>query len=701
MILKTLRLKNFRKFKDTLIEFPDGVTGIIGLNGAGKSTIFEAIAWALYGPTAARTSAEHIKTQQATTKEPCRIELDFTLDSDTYHLMRQMTGKTHTASATITKNNTIAAEGADTVTHYIHKTLGMDFKSFYTSIFAKQKELNALSQINPSERRPLILRMLGITQIDTIITTIRSDQKTKKETVQHLQHNLTDESGKLKILTYQQQQKHLQNQHKTQKKQIQTIQQDIKTQEDTMQEAHKLTQQKKTTYERTLKQKETLEQQKTHHDKKNQLKKEIETIQEHLNKRNHAIDTYQQQLNKYPRVELELQALKDKQHKNTHNISELSKQQEQLHQQQKTIQQQQNETQQKKQHIKKLGPNATCPTCQRPLKEHYQKLLHTYQQDIDSFDKKYTTLTKKNKTYKEKQDRLEKEKQALEKKYTYLQQQYIKKEKLHTTIQQITKEKESETQQIKNKQQELDKTKDLRFNKQQYQTIQQNITTCYQEWQKASEHYETLREKRETYRLQLKQQEGDLKLIEEQIKNLNTTIEEQKKLQNTLKNEQQNLQQLSTLSQIMSSFRTYLISQIRPAMSHYASELYTQLTDGKYPEIELDENYNLLIYDQGTAHTINRYSGGEEDLANLCIRLAISEVLTERSGNTINFIILDEIFGSQDINRRQNIIYALHQLSAKFRQIFLITHISDLKNEMEHTIFVEEDNNGISTAKLE
>jgi len=44
MILKTLKLKNFRKFKDSTIDFPDGVTGVVGLNGAGKSTIFEAIA---------------------------------------------------------------------------------------------------------------------------------------------------------------------------------------------------------------------------------------------------------------------------------------------------------------------------------------------------------------------------------------------------------------------------------------------------------------------------------------------------------------------------------------------------------------------------------------------------------------------------------------------------------------------------------
>jgi exonuclease SbcC len=151
----------------------------------------------------------------------------------------------------------------------------------------------------------------------------------------------------------------------------------------------------------------------------------------------------------------------------------------------------------------------------------------------------------------------------------------------------------------------------------------------------------------------------------------------------------------------MSSFRLHLISRIRPTLSSYASDFFERLTDGKYREIELDEEYNLMIYDDGNPYNIERFSGGEEDLANLCLRLAISEVITERAGGIFNFIILDEIFGSQDVIRRQNIMKALHGLSSKFRQIFLITHIEDVKNYMEHTIAVQEDERGSSTLQIE
>ena len=127
----------------------------------------------------------------------------------------------------------------------------------------------------------------------------------------------------------------------------------------------------------------------------------------------------------------------------------------------------------------------------------------------------------------------------------------------------------------------------------------------------------------------------------------------------------------------MSDFRTFLISRIRPTLSTYASDFFNRLTDGKYPEVELDEKYDLQIYDDGELYSISRFSGGEEDLANLCLRLAISEVITERAGGVFNFIILDEIFGSQDYYRRQNIMKALNSLSSKFRQISVsYTHLT-------------------------
>ncbi len=210
-----------------------------------------------------------------------------------------------------------------------------------------------------------------------------------------------------------------------------------------------------------------------------------------------------------------------------------------------------------------------------------------------------------------------------------------------------------------------------------------------------------IKEKHQQITIELKEQEGKQNLIGQQIKTYEKNIEEQQRLLKKLQNERNESQRLSMLSEVMDSYRTYLISQIRPTLSSHASALFDELTEGKYSQIELDEDYNLIVYDRGVPYTIERFSGGEEDLTNLCIRLAISEIITERAGSVFQFIILDEIFGSQDQIRKQNIIKALNNYSSKFRQIFLITHVEDIKHFTENIVTIAEDDNGISSIKVE
>ena len=56
MLLQSIKLKNFRQFRDEFIDFAEGqdvknVTIIIGENGTGKTTFAQAFFWCLYGET--------------------------------------------------------------------------------------------------------------------------------------------------------------------------------------------------------------------------------------------------------------------------------------------------------------------------------------------------------------------------------------------------------------------------------------------------------------------------------------------------------------------------------------------------------------------------------------------------------------------------------------------------------------------------
>ncbi len=701
MILKTLVLRNYRKFKQIVVEFPDGVIGIIGLNGAGKSTIFEAVSWVLFGPVAARTSADQIKREGAETSEPCRVELEFVFEDDQYRIVREMTGKNLNASATATVNGNIAASGAETVSKFVQKKLGMDFKSFFTSIFAKQKELNALSTMNASERRPLILKMLGIDALDEVTKEIRSDKRHKSSLIEKLSLDLVDKTGKDKIEKYDAETRELNEKQKVMVLSIKQVKEKIQTFKKELEILEKKYKNSKNEYEKINLRKEQLGEQKTLFENKGKLQEQIKELQNKIEKRQASLEEQQKELKGFRDIAKEIKNVEGRIDKTDKEIEEIIK----IKERKKTLITSLNKSirviDSKRKNIEKMGPDASCPTCDRVLGDQHDQLLKKFDEEKNDKNKEIEIFSKDMLMEQEKYEKTFREEQALEKKRDYLQKQQRKKERIDTTIRNTSIELEREKKEIEDKEKQKAEIGEVEFDLKEYGAVKNQVKGLYSKYQSMLDILGEKKDQLGSAKLELEKRDGEKKLIVSKIKTLHEKMGDLKEFKKRITDEKRNVQNLKMLSDVMSSFRLHLISRIRPALSLYASDFFSRLTDGKYQEIEIDENYNLMVYDGGNPYEIERFSGGEEDLANLCLRLAISEVITERAGGLFNFIILDEIFGSQDMMRRQNIMKALNGLSSKFRQIFLITHIEDIKNYMENIILVSENESGISSVKIE
>jgi exonuclease SbcC len=105
--------------------------------------------------------------------------------------------------------------------------------------------------------------------------------------------------------------------------------------------------------------------------------------------------------------------------------------------------------------------------------------------------------------------------------------------------------------------------------------------------------------------------------------------------------------------------------------------------------MELDDQYNIVILEDGIPKPV--LSGGEEDLANLVLRLAISQMIAERAGQNFSLLILDEVFGSLDEARRFNVVELLRGLQDRFEQVILITHIEPVREGLDRVISVAYD----------
>ena len=143
------------------------------------------------------------------------------------------------------------------------------------------------------------------------------------------------------------------------------------------------------------------------------------------------------------------------------------------------------------------------------------------------------------------------------------------------------------------------------------------------------------------------------------------------------------------LDRALVDLRTDLNAGLRPELSELASSFVRDLTNSRYSDLELDEQYVPTLLDDGDPKTV--ISGGEEDIANLALRLAISQMIADRAGQPLSLLILDEIFGSLDESRRAAVVELLRSLADRFPQVILITHIDAVREGFDRIVRVGLD----------
>ena len=120
-------------------------------------------------------------------------------------------------------------------------------------------------------------------------------------------------------------------------------------------------------------------------------------------------------------------------------------------------------------------------------------------------------------------------------------------------------------------------------------------------------------------------------------------------------------------------------------------ETKTKLSGG---EKGIVETLDIVISDEMGERPYEMYSGGEAFRINFAIRLAISKLLTHRAGAKLQFLVIDEGFGSQDVQGRTRLVEAIDTIKNDFEKILIITHIEELKDEFPVRIEVTKGTTG-------
>jgi len=164
MIPQKLTIKGFLSYLDeTVLDLtPLNVACVSGANGAGKSSLFDAITWALFGK--ARRSDDAIIHDGADT---CLVSLEFEYENSYYRVQRQ---KTRNKGAVLEFHirtddgswRPLTESGLRATEERIRETLHLDYDTFINASFFLQDKADMFTQQNPSRRKEILSSILGL-----------------------------------------------------------------------------------------------------------------------------------------------------------------------------------------------------------------------------------------------------------------------------------------------------------------------------------------------------------------------------------------------------------------------------------------------------------------------------------------------------------------------------------------------------------
>ncbi|MFN8410919.1 MAG: SMC family ATPase [Anaerolineales bacterium] len=261
---------------------------------------------------------------------------------------------------------------------------------------------------------------------------------------------------------------------------------------------------------------------------------------------------------------------------------------------------------------------------------------------------------------------------------------------------------------IQELEEERKKKKDeVNENEKTYQTAAQSLTEAEAgapNLQEAENKLYSLREDENQVRGELGGAEQKVKALET-LRTRKSDYEVQREELNQLINRHKNLEHAFGKDGVPA----LLIEQALPQIEQKANDLLDRLSDGhmsirfvtqaEYKDKKRDdlkETLDIQISDSAGTRDYEMYSGGEAFRVNFAIRLALSEILAQRKGARLQTLVIDEGFGSQDVQGRQRLIEAINLVKNDFAKILVITHLDELKDAFPNRIEIEKTDRGSS-----
>lgn len=733
LVLNRIELNNFRSHEHFIFEPKvDGITAISGKNGAGKSTIVDAFAWALYGTRPSKVTNKMLIREGIEVKnhEP-QVTVDIEINKITYRIIRRIVSQSGAADCNVYSKqangeyNILAGPAVTSAEAYIKQIMGMDEKGFLTSVLIQQKQVDQIVSASPRERAQVIEKLTGISSITEALDLSKEETKAYKKAADVI---AVKDSNEIKaeidkVITDGQ----------NAKSSIQTLAQSLQANKQKLTEDNQNYQNEVDKYTRN---KELEQELQLAHQQQKSLGDEAKRITEYLmkfkkdNNKTMVIEDPKPLEKKQKDITVKIinmdNSIKDlndkvnsKQNELDNNkefiddnkfykrsLTALNKKLTNAHDDLSTAQGQHQVALANVKQVKKSIETLTtgdmvCPVCKRPIDDPAQ-----LKEELNN------ELTENNKLSDDTNNqvkKLKKDIQCLEKEINDLEEigERIETFKaIKTELPKLKKDlakQQSDIIELRAKgkliSDEYDKAmkqflykEDIENKKARIKEINDEFGSVNNKVEKINNEVNSIHALKKT---ELTAMKRDIEALSKQYNDDTIKYNNHKSQYTYLKQRYSDLDQqykdaleaqakyneltskikLSAVTEnIMNEFKSDRIKYAVPTIELYASNVLAQFTDNKFTRLKLDSKFNTsVITATGEERPIAQLSGGELSAAAIALRLSISMLL---NGAGRNVIIFDEVLVSMDEVRARKIMETISEITNS--QIIFIAHNSDI-----------------------
>jgi len=781
-----LKLTGYRQFLEpTVLHFPDGLSGICGPNGVGKSKLIEAIGYALYGAAApvlpkGDKVSDLPSRASPTGQAAARVELLLDVRGQRYEIIRAR----REATIRLQGATESLAVGAKAVTTKVIELLHLSPAAYYGTIVAQQKEVAGLQTLSSEDRKRLINRLIGIEQVEHALKLADDERKARTYRLEIVRESqwkpsrvaiaerdalqLRQDTARVEEELCSAAATEAQREYDEAFSAVADIQRQIEVLEglqhtlDTIQANRtpletayfnaqkRLSHATEATHElhaaqavvtQTAKAQELLEQwdrlaaidvlrtqqaslERDLTERLSPLLAARETLQRVLNEDNAALeelraeqDAYQQQ-----RVRIEQRGLQAKEGA------------DQLEQRMATI--------------RLLGPDGACETCGQTFGDTLETALAHYAKERDAARQEEAQAAQQT------TELLEKEAALALHMNERVQVRAAHSERL-LAYDEVPGEIRSAQRNLENLAAQLalyapDELAQV-YDAATHATVRAEIDQRSQT-EAAIARLQPIAETEVEARKEARDLENQLRAMDQKLQQIEAELKKGVPLTDALArareglvattktrdeaNEKarqafQHLTQISTqleaaelelaqahvqeqrvaeadaalivaerTKELLAQLLLEITAEARPRLAELLDSWARALSQQRFRQVELTDDYRILADNGSGLHQITHFSGGEQTLLAVMLRVAIALFCRERAGFDTSFLILDEVFGDQDGEHREQLVQFLGEVKEHYHQILVINHVDDVTEMLDSIIDVKRTDLNTSIAEL-